>query len=160
MSHYTCFLNDYSKLYIPQGIYNFAITYLVLSKILRQLPSEMALVLCPRVKVLLHFREVPSKYELIYWSVLPCANFFIFYIYYLHMWSSCVMTFLVKRKISETCTAKIIFEEILHGQTYLFKYVITPLHFSFQQFITIWKQFWHITNIIVARINGPSIRTV
>ena len=78
-----------------------------------------------------------SKYELIYWSVLPCANFFIFYIYYLHMWSSCVMTFLVKRKISETCTAKIIFEEILHGQTYLFKYVITPLHFSFQQLITI-----------------------
>ena len=36
------------------------ITYLVLSKILRQLPSEMALVLCPRVKVLLHFIEVPS----------------------------------------------------------------------------------------------------
>ena len=58
-----------------------------------------------------------SKYELIYWSVLPCANFFIFYIYYLHMWSSCVMTFLVKRKISETCTAKIKFEEIIHGQT-------------------------------------------
>ena len=78
-----------------------------------------------------------SKYELIYWSVLPCANFFIFYIYYLHMWSSCVMTFLVKRKISETCTAKKNFEEILHGQTYLFNYVITPLHFSFQQFITI-----------------------
>ena len=59
-----------------------------------------------------------SKYELIYWSVLPCANFFIFYIYYLHMWSSCVMTFLVKRKFFETCTAKIKFEEIIHGQTY------------------------------------------
>ena len=59
-----------------------------------------------------------SKYELIYWSVLPCANFFIFYIYYLHMWSSCVMTFLVKRKISETCTAKIKSDEIIHGQTY------------------------------------------
>ena len=27
------------------------------------------------------------------------------------MWSSCVMAFLVKRKISETCTAKIIFED-------------------------------------------------
>ena len=67
--------------------------------------------------VLFHFRGIPSMNWFI-GGVLPCANFFIFYIYYLHMWSSCVMAFLVKRKISETCTAKIIFEEILHGQTY------------------------------------------
>ena len=144
MSHYTCFLNDYLFSSFKDIA---AITF------------RNGLSFMPPCQSFASLQR-GSKYELIYWSVLPCANFFIFYIYYLHMWSSCVMTFLVKRKISETCTAKIIFEEILHGQTYLFNYVITPLHFSFQQFITIWKQFWHITNIIVARINGPSIRIV
>jgi ABC-type Na+ efflux pump permease subunit len=104
-------------------------------KLLQQLPSEMAFSFIPPCQSFASLQR-GSKYELIYWSVLPCANFFIFYIYYLHMWSSCVMTFLVKRKISETCTAKIIFEEILHGQTFSNMYVITPLHFSFQQFIT------------------------
>ena len=104
--------------------------------ILRQLPSEMALVLCARVKSgQFCSLQRGSKYELIYQSILPCANFFIFYIYYLHMWSSCVMAFLVKRKIFLTCTAKK-FDEILHGQTYSNKNFYT-FHSSNLLFITI-----------------------
>ena len=49
VSLYLFFLKDYLFIYFKSLIYfgNY-------------LPSEMALVLCPRVKVLLHFREVPS----------------------------------------------------------------------------------------------------